>query len=60
MFARVRPRIKEDGGGPQAEVVVDIDPEDDGIVNVMYKGRQQTFEVDKAFPPEVAQPEVGI
>ena len=58
VFARVRPAIREDGSGPQAKVVVSIDPDDDGIINVMYKTRQQTFEVDRAFDPSVSQEEV--
>ena len=60
MFCRVRPAIKEDGSGPQAETVVSYDTEDDSLVNVMYKTRQQTFEVDKVFNADISQEEVSF
>ncbi len=59
VFGRVRPIIKEDGTGPQAENVTDFDPDDDGIINVMFKGRQQIFELDRVFNPNSTQPEVS-
>ncbi len=60
MFGRVRPVIREDGSGPQAEVVTECDHEDDGLINVSYKGRQQVFELDQAFNPSISQSEVSL
>ena len=58
VFARVRPLIKEDGGGPLAKSVVSFDVDDDGILNLVNKGRSSTFEVDKVFNIASTQEEV--
>nr|KAG5692985.1 hypothetical protein BaRGS_011621 [Batillaria attramentaria] len=57
VFCRVRPPIREDGTGPQAEVVMTFDPDDDGVVYVSNKGRIQTFEFDKVFTETSTQTE---
>eukprot|EP00057_Strongylocentrotus_purpuratus_P020865 XP_011675339.1 PREDICTED: kinesin-like protein KIFC3 [Strongylocentrotus purpuratus] len=58
VFARVRPLIKEDGGGANAKPVVTFDQDDDGLLNVLNKGRMSTFEVDKVFNQASSQEEV--
>jgi hypothetical protein len=59
VFCRVRPKIKEDGGGPMANDVVDYDRDDDGLIYVTNKARTQTFEVDKVFTQTSLQEEVN-
>ena len=59
MFCRVRPVIKEDGGGAGAEEIVTIDPDDDGVLYISSKGRVQTFEVDRVFADNSTQLEVS-
>ena len=58
VFCRLRPTIKEDGGGAGAQLVSECDPDDDGLVNVMYKSRLQIFEVDRVFSAQSSQLEV--
>ncbi|XP_054748259.2 kinesin-like protein KIFC3 [Lytechinus pictus] len=58
VFARVRPLIKEDGGGANAKSVVTFDEDDDGLLNLVNKGRFSTFEVDKVFNMASTQEEV--
>ena len=58
MLCRVRPSISEDGGGSGAALVVQPDPEDDSVVRVQFKGRQQHFEVDKVFGADSSQQQV--
>ena len=58
MFCRVRPLIKEDGGGQQAEYIVQLDQDDDGLLSVNSKGRTQVFEVDKVFGEDSSQQQV--
>ena len=60
VFCRVRPVIKEDGSGAQAESVVSYDEDDDGLVNVQYKGRPQTFDLDKVFNASISQQDVSV
>ena len=60
VFCRVRPVIKEDGTGPQAEKVIAYDPDDDGLVKVQFKGRPQTFDLDKVFNASVSQADVSF
>ena len=55
VFCRVRPSITEDGSGAQAATVVSHDPDDDSVLNVTYKGRKQTFEMDQVFPHHISQ-----
>ena len=59
VFCRVRPLIKEDGGGQQAEYIVQLDQDDDGLLSVNSKGRTQVFEVDKVFGEDSSQQQVG-
>ncbi|KAL3858961.1 hypothetical protein ACJMK2_009206 [Sinanodonta woodiana] len=58
VFCRVRPRIKEDGTGSQADNVISFDRDDDGLIYVDSKGRSQTFEVDRVFSENSTQMEV--
>lgn len=60
VFCRVRPKIKEDGGGVMGNIVVDYDRDDNGLIYVNNKGRSQTFELDLIFTPESTQNQVGI
>ncbi|KAL8594301.1 hypothetical protein ACOMHN_001003 [Nucella lapillus] len=58
VFCRVRPPIKEDGTGTQADVIVTYDPDDLGLIYVSNKGRIQTFEFDRVFSASSTQTEV--
>ncbi|WAR12064.1 KIFC3-like protein [Mya arenaria] len=58
VFCRVRPTIKEDGGGPQSDNIVTLDQDDSGLLYINSKGRTQTFEVDRVFGESCSQPEV--
>ncbi|XP_048752389.2 kinesin-like protein KIFC3 isoform X3 [Ostrea edulis] len=58
VFCRVRPKIKEDGGGVMGNIVVDYDRDDNGLIYVNNKGRSQTFELDLIFTPESTQNQV--
>ena len=58
MFCRVRPCIREDGHGASAALVVQPDAEDDGLLNVRFKARDHSFEVDRVFSAESSQKEV--
>ena len=60
VFCRIRPVIKEDGLGQQAEHIVQLDKDDDGLLSINTKGRTQTFEVDKVFGEESTQERVRI
>ncbi|XP_076449946.1 uncharacterized protein LOC143286194 isoform X2 [Babylonia areolata] len=58
VLCRVRPPIKEDGTGSQADNVVTYDPDDDGLIYVSNKGRIQTFEFDCVFSASSTQTQV--
>ncbi|XP_053402690.1 kinesin-like protein KIFC3 [Mercenaria mercenaria] len=58
VFCRVRPLIKEDGNGQQAENIVSLDHDDDGVLFINSKGRTQTFDVDKVFGEQSSQDQV--
>ena len=58
VFGRVRPTIREDGEGKQAEHVVQFDEDDDGLVLVAHRGTTKTFELDKVFRPGSTQDQV--
>ncbi|XP_013396814.1 kinesin-like protein KIFC3 [Lingula anatina] len=59
VFCRVRPNIREDGSGQQAQSVVSYDQDDDGLLFINNKGgRLQTFEMDKVFTEDSTQTEV--
>ncbi|NWQ91148.1 KIFC3 protein, partial [Burhinus bistriatus] len=59
VFGRVRPIMKEDGEGPEAANAVTFDAEDDAVLHLLHKGKQVSFELDKVFPPQASQEEVG-
>ena len=58
VYCRVRPVIKEDGGGRNAENVITFDDEDDALLNVFSKGAIKHFEMDKVFKPQSTQEQV--
>ena len=58
VYCRVRPVIKEDGGGKMAENVISFDEDDDAILNVFSKGTAKPFEMDKVFRPQSTQEQV--
>ncbi|XP_031564254.1 kinesin-like protein KIFC3 isoform X2 [Actinia tenebrosa] len=58
VYCRVRPVIREDGGGKMAEKVVSFDEDDDGLLNVWSKGSNRPFEMDQVFKPDSTQEEV--
>ena len=58
VYCRVRPVIKEDGGGKHAENVISFDEDDDALLNVFSKGAAKIFEMDKVFRPESTQEQV--
>lgn len=59
VFGRVRPITKEDGEGPEAVSAVTFDADDDTVLHLLHKGKQVSFELDKVFPPQASQEEVG-
>lgn len=59
VFGRVRPITKEDGEGPEAANAVTFDANDDAVLHLLHKGKQVSFELDKVFPPQASQEEVG-
>ncbi|NXL38028.1 KIFC3 protein, partial [Glaucidium brasilianum] len=59
VFGRVRPITKEDGEGPEAANMVTFDADDDAVLHLLHKGKQVSFELDKVFPPQASQEEVG-
>lgn len=58
MFCRIRPSIPEDGRGAGSSVVARADAEDDSKMRVLFKDREQTFDLDRVFPPQATQSEV--
>ena len=40
--------------------MVSYDEDDDGLVNVQYKGRPQTFDLDKVFNASISQQDVSV
>lgn len=36
-----------------------FDADDDAILHLLHKGKQVSFELDKVFPPQASQEEVG-
>lgn len=59
VFGRVRPITKEDGEGPEAANALTFDADDDAVLHLLHKGKQVSFELDKVFPPQASQEEVG-
>lgn len=60
VFGRVRPTIREDGDGKQAEHVVSFDDDDDSLILVSHRGTTKTFELDKVFQPGSTQTQVNL
>ena len=60
VYCRVRPVIKEDGGGKMAANVVSFDEDDDGVLGVFSKGSTKLFEMDKVFTSESTQQQVIV
>ncbi|XP_074646224.1 kinesin-like protein KIFC3 [Tubulanus polymorphus] len=58
VFTRVRPKIREDGGGIMATNCLSYDEDDNALLNVQFKGRRQVFEMDRVFTDKSSQPEV--
>ncbi|KAL8195855.1 UNVERIFIED_CONTAM: hypothetical protein K2H54_000973 [Gekko kuhli] len=58
VFGRVRPVTKEDGEGPDAANAVTFNPDDDAVLQLMHKGKQVSFVLDKVFPPEATQEDI--
>ena len=58
VYCRVRPVIKEDGGGKMAANVVSFDEDDDGVLGVFSKGSTKLFEMDKVFTSTSTQQQV--
>ena len=58
VYCRVRPVIKEDGGGKMAANVVSFDEDDDGVLGVFSKGSTKLFEMDKVFTSASTQQQV--
>lgn len=59
VYCRVRPVIKEDGGGRNSENVISFDEDDDALLNVFSRGSTKPFEMDKVFRPESSQQQVS-
>lgn len=36
-----------------------FDADDDAVLHLLHKGKQVSFELDKVFPPQASQEEVG-
>jgi kinesin family protein C2/C3 len=58
VYGRLRPVIKEDGTGPQAEVVCAGDKQDDEILHVKAKGKVNNFNLDRVFGMDATQDQV--
>jgi hypothetical protein len=58
VFARVRPTIHEDGKGENLDIVTKFDPQDDQVLIVHRKGKDQVFELDHIFGPNSTQEQV--
>ena len=59
VYCRVRPVIKEDGGGKMAENVVSFDEDDDTVLSVYSKGSTKQYEMERVFCPESTQEQVN-
>lgn len=46
-------------GAVDAKNMVTFDTDDDSILYLSNKGKLMTFELDKVFPPQATQEEVG-
>eukprot|EP00041_Stephanoeca_diplocostata_P037185 m.1393553 g.1393553 ORF g.1393553 m.1393553 type:complete len:258 (+) comp24992_c0_seq45:1980-2753(+) len=58
VFCRLRPKISEDGDGPQSEFAITQNRADDQIADVISKGKKSSFDMDVVFPPTSTQQQV--
>lgn len=59
MFCRVRPVSREEQDSVDARTSLSFDSDDDAILYLSNRGKVMTFELDKVFPPQATQEEVG-
>lgn len=59
VFCRVRPVAQEEQDSADATTLLSFDSDDDAILYLSNKGKVMTFELDKVFPPQATQEEVG-
>ena len=60
VFCRIRPLIREDASiAAGSQNVLSVDTDDEDILLVSFKGRQQNFEMDRVFKPDATQQQVG-
>lgn len=59
VFCRVRPVSQEEQDSADARTMLSFDSDDDAILYLSNKGKIMTFELDKVFPPQATQEEVG-
>ncbi|CAJ1062117.1 kinesin-like protein KIFC3 [Xyrichtys novacula] len=58
VLCRVKPVLKEDQREEGQSVVVTTDPNNESSLNVLNKGKDRIFELDKVFHPQATQEEV--
>ncbi|KAK1896130.1 Kinesin-like protein KIFC3 [Dissostichus eleginoides] len=58
VLCRVKPVLKEDQHEEGQSVVVTTDPNNESSLNVLNKGKDRIFELDKVFHPHATQEEV--
>ncbi|KAI4810789.1 hypothetical protein CgunFtcFv8_019667 [Champsocephalus gunnari] len=58
VLCRVKPVLKEDQHEEGQSVVVTTDPNNESSLNVLNKGKDRIFELDKVFHPQATQEEV--
>lgn len=58
MLCRVKPVLKEDQHEEGQSVVVTTDSNNESSLNVLNKGKNRIFELDKVFHPQATQEEV--
>ncbi|XP_074539602.1 kinesin-like protein KIFC3 [Halichoeres trimaculatus] len=58
VLCRVKPVLKEDQREEGQSVVVTTDPNNESLLNVLNKGKERVFELDKVFHPQATQEEV--
>lgn len=54
----MKPVLKEDQREEGQSVVVTTDPNNESSLNVLNKGKDRIFELDKVFHPQATQEEV--
>ncbi|XP_034553921.1 kinesin-like protein KIFC3 [Notolabrus celidotus] len=58
VLCRVKPVLKEDQREEGQSVVVTTDPNNESSLNILNKGKDRIFELDKVFQPQATQEEV--